>query len=91
MKRLLLTFLALFTICSIQAQLRHPTRDAMGRHQISRGFVVITSDGLGEVFYTPADYQRMARLGSNVQVIRIDPTKLGSDVAPEVKQTYGGF
>ncbi|MFR9496274.1 MAG: cellulase family glycosylhydrolase [Rikenellaceae bacterium] len=88
MNKIFSLIVMLVTICNASAQLRHPSRDAQDRHEIPRGFVVITSDGMGEVFYTEADYQRMARLGSNFQVIRIDPTKLGSKVDSSVTQEY---
>ncbi len=84
--RIYLCLLAILSILTTQAQLRHPVRDAQGRHQIERGFVVITGNSNGEVFYSQMDYSRMARLGSNVQVIRIDPTKLGSSAESKESQ-----
>ncbi len=86
MKRIAITLLAICATISLSAQLRHPVRDGQGRHQIERGFVVVTGGFNGEVFYTQQDYQRMARLGANVQVIRIDPTKLGSSAKSKSEQ-----
>lgn len=88
MKKIITLLTLVTTVLSASAQLRHPSRDAEGRHEVARGFVVITSDGMGDVYYDEGDYQRMARLGSNFQVIRIDPTKLGAAVDPQITQEY---
>jgi endoglycosylceramidase len=61
--------------CSL-AQVKYGMRDEQGRHEIARGFVVTTNDGLGEVFYHSDDYQRMVRMGANYQVIRLEMGKL---------------
>ena len=78
MKRIFFCLLICMGINSY-AQLRHPLRDSNGRHEVPRGFVVITNDRMGNVYYTMSDYQRMARLGANCQVIRLEPDKVLSE------------
>lgn len=98
MRRISLDFL-LITCClfclsflmmpsSATAQLKHGLRDAEGRHIIPRGFVVTTNDGGGEVFFTPEDYTRMARMGANVQVIRLELGKLSTFPGCLVEERY---
>ena len=69
----------LLCTASASAQLTNPLRDNQGRHVVPRGFVVITNDHIGDVYYHLSDYQRMARLGANYQVIRVNARELPLD------------
>jgi hypothetical protein len=76
MKSIVTLICFFLTIKSLSAQIKYGMRDEQGRHEIARGFVVTTNDGLGEVFYHADDYQRMVRMGANYQVIRLEMGKL---------------
>ncbi|MCL4401921.1 MAG: cellulase family glycosylhydrolase [Acidobacteria bacterium] len=52
--------------------------DGEGRQFFPQGFVTLTGDAQGDLQYTPEDYQHMARLGANVQVIRLFFGKIGA-------------
>ena len=72
-------------ICfSISAQIRHGLRDENGRHEIARGFVVVTNN----TFFTPDDYSRMVRLGANYQVIRLELGKLSTFPGARLDDNY---
>lgn len=71
MKALLILFTIAALSTSLGAQIKHGLRDEQGRHVVARGFVVITDDGIDEVFYDADDYARMVRMGANYQVIRL--------------------
>lgn len=58
------------------ATIKHGLRDDQDRHMIPRGFVANTNDHAGAVDFEPEDYLRMARLGANVQVIRLEMGRL---------------
>jgi hypothetical protein len=73
MKNLIVTSILVFSTLLLSAQLKNALRDESGRHVIGRGFVVVTNDS----YFTSDDYTRMARLGANYQVIRLEPGKLG--------------
>ncbi len=70
--------LVLIVAAPVSAQLPFGLRDAQGRHVVARGFVVTTSDGLGEVTYEADDYARMVRMGANYQVIRLELGQLSA-------------
>jgi len=70
------------------APLRHAIRDAQGRHVVPRGFVVMTNDGPRPATYSPDDYARMARMGANFQVIRLELGKLSTYPGASVDETY---
>jgi endoglycosylceramidase len=78
MKRIVVFTAILLYALALSAQSYHALRDEKGRHVIGRGFVVTTNDGRGEVFFNKEDYTRMARLGANYQVIRLQLGKLSS-------------
>ncbi len=79
-KSLLITvsFLALSISDASSAAIKHGLRDEQGRHMVPRGFVANTNDHAGPVDFEPEDYLRMARLGANVQVIRLEMGRLGN-------------
>ena len=60
------------------AAIKHGLRDEQGRHMVARGFVANTNDHAGPVDFEPDDYLRMARLGANVQVIRLEMGRLSN-------------
>lgn len=60
------------------AQIKHGLRDENGRHYVPRGFVVNTNDGNETVMFEPDDYWRMARMGANMQVIRLELSRFGT-------------
>lgn len=60
------------------ATIKHGLRDDQGRHMVPRGFVANTNDHAGPVDFEPDDYLRMARLGANVQVIRLEMGRLSN-------------
>ena len=62
--------------------------DEQGRHFIPHGFVTVTEDGVGPVYYTLKDYERMVRLGANFQVIRLRLGKLGGWPGYELQNDY---
>ena len=78
MKRFILSTVLLLYAIAVTAQSTHFLRDEKGRHVVGRGFVVTTNDGGGEVFFKSDDYERMARLGANYQVIRLQLGKLSA-------------
>jgi endoglycosylceramidase len=69
-------------------QLKHGFRDESGRHEIPRGYVVNTEDGMGEIFYTANDYARMTKMGANYQVIRL---ALGKIVSYKNSQPHANY
>ncbi len=74
---LMIALLAMLAVPA-QAQIKHGLRDADGRHYIPRGFVVNTNDGSQSVMFDEGDYWRMARMGANTQVIRLELSKFGT-------------
>lgn len=72
--------IAAMTLVAIpaQAEIRHGLRDENGRHYIPRGFVVNTNDGNQPVLFEPEDYWRMARMGANIQVVRLELSRFGT-------------
>lgn len=75
--RLLAGLLAL-TAASAQAEIRHGLRDEHGRHYIPRGFVIVTNEAAGRSMPDATDYRRMARMGANMQVIRLELGRFGT-------------
>lgn len=75
--------LVLMTTSAI-SQIKHGLRDEQGRHIIPRGFVVVTNDGN----FTSDDYLRMARMGANYQVIRLELGKLSTFPGAKVDKNY---
>ena len=67
----------LFSTTSL-AVLKHALRDEQGRHMIPRGYVVNTNDHAGPITFNADDYQRMVRMGANVQVIRLEMGRLST-------------
>jgi len=78
MKRFFLLLALIVVNSALIAQSAHFLRDENGRHVVGRGFVVTTNDAMGEVFFSPDDYIRMARMGANYQVIRLQLGRLSS-------------
>ncbi|YCM45553.1 cellulase family glycosylhydrolase [Verrucomicrobiaceae bacterium 227] len=73
-------FFLLFLPGVVQSQEKLRARsihDEHNREMAIAGYVVITEDRLGPVNYTSGDYQRMVRMGANVQVIRTALGRLG--------------
>ncbi len=72
--------IALFAMLAVpvQAEIKHGLRDEAGRHYVPRGFVVNTNDGNQSVTFDASDYWRMARLGANTQVIRLELSRFGT-------------
>ena len=66
------------------AQNTHALRDENGRHVVGRGFVVVTSNS----YFTSDDYIRMARLGANHQVVRLELGKLSSFPGASLDPNY---
>jgi hypothetical protein len=62
--------------------------DEFGRQLIPQGFVVITEDNVGPVYYTKEDYRRMVRYGANCQVVRLVLGKLGGWPGYNVDYNY---
>ena len=72
-------FVLALTLANVSlAAIKHGLRDEQGRHMVARGFVVNTNDHAGPVDFEPEDYLRMARLGANVQVIRLEMGRLSN-------------
>jgi len=85
-----LQFLAALLLLTtpMTAQIKYGLRDENGRHIVARGFVVITDDGAGEVFYDADDYTRMVRMGANYQVIRLALGQLSAFPNCQLEETY---
>lgn len=88
MKILSFLFLLAALVTSLSAQIKHGLRDEQGRHIVSRGFVVLTDDGIGEVFYDAEDYTRMVRMGANYQVIRLALGQLSFFPGDQLEPAY---
>lgn len=73
----------LITVASA-AQIGHALRDTDGRHVIGRGFVVVTNDS----YFSSDDYTRMARLGANHQVVRLELGKLSDFPGAHLDSDY---
>lgn len=73
---ILIIFLSQSVSFNTSATIKHGLRDAQDRHMIPRGFVANTNDHAGAVDFQPQDYLRMARMGANVQVIRLEMGRL---------------
>lgn len=71
-----------------QAEIRHGLRDEHGRHYVPRGFVVNTNDGSQQVMFEPEDYWRMARMGANMQVVRLELSRFGTMAGTSFDPTY---
>ena len=84
MKKSYLSILILIYAFSLSAQIKHALRDENGSHVISRGFVVVTNDGN----FKSDDYVRMARMGANAQVIRLELGKLSSFPGAKLDPDY---
>lgn len=69
---------------SIKAQIRHGLRDDNGRHEIARGFVVVTNN----TFFNSDDYVRMVRMGANYQVIRLELGRLSAFPGASLDNNY---
>ena len=89
-KLLLALIGALFLLFSVSAdaQIRHGLRDDQGRHYIPRGFVVNTNDGNQSVMFEADDYWRMARMGANMQVIRLELSRFGTMPGTQYDASY---
>lgn len=70
--------LALLVAQNSSATIKHGLRDEQGRHMIPRGYVANTNDHAGPVDFNAEDYYRMARMGANVQVVRLEMGKLAT-------------
>ncbi len=70
------------------ATIKHGLRDEHGRHMVPRGFVSNTNDHAGPVDFEAEDYLRMARLGANVQVIRLEMGRLRSFGSSKFEPEY---
>lgn len=83
MKNLIFTSILIFSTLFLKAQLKHALRDENDRHVIGRGFVVVTNNS----YFNSDDYARMARLGANFQVVRLELGRLsqfpGASLDPE--------
>lgn len=62
--------------------------DAQGRQLLPHGFVTLTGDKLGDLYYTLEDYQRMASLGANFQVVRIFLGNIGGWPGYKMDKAY---
>lgn len=80
--------LLLSSLASFATPNKHGLRDEQGRHFIARGFVANTNDHAGPVDFAPEDYLRMARMGANVQVIRLEMGRLGAFGDSPLQQEY---
>ena len=72
MKKAILLVFLVSSFISLSGQLRNALRDENGRHVIGHGFVVITNN----TYFDSDDYLRMARLGANYQVVRLEYGRL---------------
>ena len=88
MKSMLFLFSTLFLAMAASAQVPYAIRDEQGRHVIPRGFVINTEDSKGDIFYTPDDYHRMAKMGANFQVVRLKLGRLGGYPGNELQESY---
>jgi len=84
MKNLILTTILIFSTLFLSAQLKHALRDDYGRHVIGRGFVVVTNNS----YFNSDDYTRMARLGANYQVVRLELGRLSDFPGAELEEEY---
>jgi hypothetical protein len=50
--------------------------------------VINTEDSKGDLYYTPGDYHRMVRMGTNFQVIRLKLGRLGGYPGDEPEKSY---
>ena len=80
--------LLIFLSIPIYSQNKNGIYDEQGRQIIPRGFVIITEDQVGDIYYTPEDYHRMVRMGANFQVIRLKLGKLGGYPGNDLQETY---
>jgi endoglycosylceramidase len=62
--------------------------DAGGRQLLPHGFVTLTGDAAGVIRYKLEDYERMAALGANFQVIRIFLGKVGGWPGYKLDEAY---
>lgn len=74
--KFILSFLLVLVSQVAFADIKHGLRDTKGRHMIPRGYVINTNDHVGAVDFNASDYQRMVRMGANVQVIRLEMGRL---------------
>ncbi len=88
MKTALAIFVTFFIMAYAAAQVPFAIRDEQGRHVIPRGFVINTEDSKGDIYYTPDDYHRMVRMGTNFQVIRLRMGRLGGYPGNELEPGY---
>lgn len=65
-------------------QYQHPD----GRQFVPRGFVLNTEDLHSSVHYIKEDFLRIARMGANYQVIRLDMARLGAWPGYTTDETY---
>lgn len=89
--KLILLSAILFLCFSLNAQQKNTIRDDAGRQIIPRGFVVNTEYKSGEdgkVYYTVDDYNRMAKMGANYQVVRLKLGRLGGYPDNELESDY---
>ncbi|RDV24149.1 hypothetical protein DXV75_15800 [Alteromonas aestuariivivens] len=70
------------------AEIKHGLRDSQQRHMIPRGFVVNTNDHVGPIDFNPEDFFRMARLGANTQVIRLELGQLSEFEGAQFNPDY---
>lgn len=70
--------IAMLGSATAQAELRHALRDAQGRHYVPRGFVINTNDSGEQIMFSADDYWRMARMGANMQVVRLELGRFGT-------------
>lgn len=85
--------LPVFAVCllltaSAFAQIKHGLRDEAGRHEVARGFVLVTHEDGDEVVFDADDYTRMVRMGANYQVIRLALGNLSRYPGSDVKEPY---
>ena len=84
MKNLIFTIILVFSTFILSAQLKHALRDENGRHVIGRGFVVVTNNS----YFNSDDYVRMARLGANYQVVRLELGRLSEFPGASLEEAY---
>lgn len=84
MKNLILLSVFILSTLSLSAQIKHALRDDQGRHVIGRGFVVVTNNS----YFDSDDYIRMARLGANFQVVRLELGKLSAFPGASLDPSY---
>ena len=84
MKRVATILILFLVVSSLTAQMKHALRDTDGRHVIGRGFVVVTNNS----FFDSDDYTRMARMGANHQVVRLELGKLSDFPGAKLDTNY---